>query len=137
MKKVGISQSASSPMDADNDKLEAPDMNKKEKLQEKCSFTKLNANSKPLCPVKILCAHPSPPDQLLVHWKPTTALSVSGYEVIIPHTYIHRHKAKHVTCIKKTLLWLTPHFLPHRLTLTEFHQLKHIHKYAHLLFSMI
>lgn len=69
-------------MEADHE-IETPDMNK-ENLPQKCSFTKLTSNSKPLSPVMIVCVHPSSPDQLLVHWKPTTALSVSGYEVNFP-----------------------------------------------------
>lgn len=122
-------------MDADDQQeIEAPEINKEEKTLQKCSFTELNSNPMPLCPVTILCVHPSLPDHLLVHWKPTTALPISGYEVIIPQKYI---KQNTYLALKHTLLWLTPHFLPHRLTLTEFHQLKLIHKYAHLLFSMI
>lgn len=116
-------------MDADQE-TDAPDMNK-EILPQKCSFTNLKSNSKPLCPVMILCVHPSPPDQLLVHWKPTTALSTSGYEVNFP-----KHSQKHVTCITHAALANSP-LSPNRLTLTECQQLKLIHKYAHLLCSMI
>jgi hypothetical protein len=32
-------------------------------------------------PVVVLCVHPSPPNQLIVHWKPTIRLPISGYKV--------------------------------------------------------
>lgn len=73
----------------------------KEISTEKCSYTKLPSKSCPICPVEILCVHPHPPD-LLVHWKPTLSLPVSGYEV------------RHHTHINTFTRCPTPHFLPHR-----------------------
>lgn len=94
---------SASSMDAEPEK-ETKFNKVEEELLQKCSFTKLKSK-KPLNPVTILCVHPSPPNQLLVHWKPTTALPISGYEVNFPYIYTHTHT--HVT-----LLWLTPQFLP-------------------------
>lgn len=47
----------------------------------KCPIQSISLKPRVTTPVTILCVHPSSSGQLLVHWKPTAKLAMSGYEV--------------------------------------------------------
>lgn len=52
-----------------------------ESAPQKCPIQSISLKPRVTTPVTVLCVHPSSPGQLLVHWKPTAKLAMSGYEV--------------------------------------------------------